>query len=334
MKISFSIIITFYENNFYLEKCLDKLNYLKKNNFDFEVILVSEIIHKLKNYNYKISFIHTPQTNNPGEKRNIAALNASNSILVFLDDDAYPLDDWLKKAYEYYKKNDMTNCLGGPGILPPDDKFEAKVSNKFYTSSLFYPFSERYKNVQKKKYKSYNDWPSVNFFVPKKIFHEVGGFNPKYWPGEDSKLCNEIIDKKYNIKYLNDLIVMHYRRSSYSKHMKQVWRYGFHRMKFFFDRDNNSKSIFFLIPLIFSIYFFTLPISLYLLTNFALLPLAAYIALLIVDIFFNYEKKDSIKIIVYSRVMILLSHLAYGLGSLNAICNKILKKNYKISLKR
>ena len=36
-----------------------------------------------------------------------------------------------------------------------------------------------------------DDWPSVNFIISKKFFEDLKGFDEIYWPGEDSKLCDQ-----------------------------------------------------------------------------------------------------------------------------------------------
>ena len=174
MQISFSIIITFYKKNKFLEKCLKYIDQFSNSKIDFDVILISEIKYKPKKYNYKLRFIHTPHLNRPGEKRNFAARISNKSILAFIDDDAYPTKKWLEKAFNFYlKKKKLNVCLGGPGLIPHDDNFQAKTADKFFTSKIFYPFSERYKNEKKKNLKYVNDWPAVNLFIPKKIFFHV-----------------------------------------------------------------------------------------------------------------------------------------------------------------
>lgn len=334
MNISFSIIITFFEKNHYLEKCLNEISKLETKNINFEVILVSEINFQLKSYSYNIRFIHTPNVKSPGQKRNIGVQNSNNTILAFIDDDAFPLPNWLKVAHSYFKGNLEPCCIGGPGILPTNDLPQSKIINKFFISQIFYPFPERYKSIHSKNLKNFRDWPSVNLFIPRKIFDSVGGFNPKFWPGEDSKLCNEIIKKNYKIIYLYNLIVMHYRRADFKSHIKQVFRYGFHRMKFYFNKDNNSKSLLFTIPVFFLLYFLFLPLGIVILNKIILIPLAVYLFLLIIDGFKNFEKKDKIINFFISIIIIFASHMSYGLGGLKALYNVIFEKKYNLKLKR
>ena len=67
--------------------------------------------------------------------------------------------------------------------------------------------------------------------IEKKILN-LKGFDSKYWPGEDSKLCDKFIKNKGKIYYVNDMVVRHYRRANLLKHLKQIFRYAFTRGKF------------------------------------------------------------------------------------------------------
>jgi GT2 family glycosyltransferase len=335
MYISFSIIITFYEDNIYLTKCLDKLNtILSPKQIDFEVILISEKKYTIKKiYKYDLHFLHSLNIKNPGKKRNIAAKFSKNSILVFLDDDAYPSKNWLITAYKFFLNKKINYCLGGPGIIPKDDNYFSQLSNLFLCSKIFYPFRERYISVQNKNKKKFTDWPSVNFFIPKKLFWSVGGFDETYWPGEDSKLCNKLFIKKKLIIYLSKLVVYHYRRSSLILHIKQFFRYGYNRMTFYLNGDANSSEFIFFVPLLFIFYIFFL--LFFQNSLIILLPLYIYILLLFIDIFFvNEISKKKVDVVLFSRFVIIISHIAYGFGSFLSLLNYLFSREYKTKLKR
>lgn len=61
----------------------------------------------------------------------------------------------------------------------------------------------------------------------------VGGFGTHHWPGEDTKLCLNLIKRsKGKLVYCPEAIVYHHRRSSPQKHIRQVRKYGRHRGHF------------------------------------------------------------------------------------------------------
>ena len=75
-----------------------------------------------------------------------------------------------------------------------------------------------------------DDYPTVNFILPKKIIEQIGGFNNLYWPGEDTVLCLKITHElKKKIIYDPGVLVYHHRRQLFREHNKQVGNYGLHR---------------------------------------------------------------------------------------------------------
>jgi hypothetical protein len=97
-----------------------------------------------------------------------------------------------------------------------------------FLSSLSGGSPERYVPVGEKRL--VDDWPSVNLSIRKEAFATLGGFDCEFWPGEDTKLCLDIIQKlEGKILYDPELIVYHHRREGLWRHMKQVSGYGLHR---------------------------------------------------------------------------------------------------------
>ena len=227
---------------------------------------------------------------------------------------------FLKKKSDFY-------CLGGPGILPKDENFFGRSANLFNISKIFYPFPERYASINEKRFQNYDDWPSVNLFVSRKIFIKIGGFDPKYWPGEDSKLCEKLINKKIKILYDPGVITYHYKRSDLIKHLNQNFRYGFHRGKFFIEGDQNSRKFIFILPSLFLLYnllVFLIPIKVF------MIPIILYVSILLFDLKNSIKYERNILVLFYSRIIFYITHNAYGLGFLTSL----LSKNYKLKLGR
>lgn len=171
-----------------------------------------------------------PKSGGPATKRDFAARFAQGDILAFLDDDAYPRSDWLAKALPHFA-NASIAAVGGPAITPPGEGIWAAVSGAVFTSFIGSgPTRRRYWPVG--GVRDIDDWPSVNLLVRKNVFKNIGGFDTTFWPGEDTKLCLDIVTDGYRIIYDPAVIVYHHRATTCRKHISQVARYGLHRGHF------------------------------------------------------------------------------------------------------
>ena len=140
----------------------------------------------------------------PADKRDLALLHSHADILAFLDDDAYPRKDWLKNAVLHFKDPKVA-AVGGPAVTPMSDSLLQRVSGAVFLSKIGGGFPERYWPLG--RVREVDDWPSVNLLVRKDMFEKVGGFNSEYWPGEDTKLCLDIIKAGGKIIYDPDVFV-------------------------------------------------------------------------------------------------------------------------------
>ena len=61
------------------------------------------------------------------------------------------------------------------------------------------------------------------------VLREVGGFNTRYWPGEDTILCLDIVRRGYEMVYDPFAVVFHHRRPLFGPHLRQIGRYAHHR---------------------------------------------------------------------------------------------------------
>ena len=266
----------------------------------------------------------------PAEKRDIGVAKAKYEIIAFLDDDSYPSKSWPGNALQLLEEPE--NCaVGGPGITPDDEEYWSKVSGGFYISPVGGGSRDRYVPIN--KVKKVDDWPTVNLIIKKDDFLAVGGFNSEFWPGEDTKLCYELIHSLgKKIIYDPSCIVLHYRRGSLIKHLLQVAGYGIHRGFFAKKFPETSFRLKYFIPSIFLIVlvisfsysliklnsiFIILFISLYLLTIF------------IINLFFLRQGWNifySIPVLFYT----FLSHTVYGFSFIKGL---IFTKNLKSRLR-
>lgn len=233
-------------NHFLIEETLPALQ--KQTFLKFEAILIIDKISptEQKDLNkYKFLKIIRSKNRHPTTKRNIGAKIAHGKYLAFLDDDAYPHKNWLNNIVRLLT-TDNHQCVCGPGVIPADAKFWEKVINQLLISKLF--SGHLTFRFQKENRRLVDDFPSMNLIINKQIFLKAHGFHKKYWPGEDSKLCEELIKSGYKIYYDPKILVFHHRRDSFISHLKQYARYGWHRGVFFAHGDINSRKIIYLLP--------------------------------------------------------------------------------------
>ncbi len=323
--ISYSFIIPVKEINDYIRETVKKI--LEINREDYEIIIYPDMANTEK-WN-KARQISTGKVG-PAEKRTLGIRDANGEILVFIDDDSYPQNDFLDKLDIDFQDSSIA-AVGGPAITPPNDNFWQKVSGAVFLSSLAGGFPERYVSLGQKR--AVKDWPSVNLSIRKELFGKIGGFDCSYWPGEDTKLCLDLINK-FNGKILYDpaVIVYHHRRQGLLAHLKQVGGYGLHRGYFAKALPETSRKLKYFIPSFFLL-FITIGGLLGLKNEFILkiylfgwLIYLIAIAKAFLDIY-KYEK--NISVILNSLYYIFFTHLVYGARFIQGF---IFTKNLKSKL--
>ncbi len=250
----------------------------------------------------------------PAEKRDLAIRYSNADILAFLDDDAYPRKDWLRNAVIHFH-NPYVAAVGGPAVTPHDDSFWQRVSGAVFLSRFGGGNPERYWSVG--NVKEIDDWPSVNLLIRRSIFEKIGGFNSEYWPGEDTKLCLDIVKMGKKIIYDPDVLVYHHRREGLMRHLKQIGRYGLHRGFFAKRFPENSKRFEYFLPSLFVI-FLTLG-SILFFGDYPFFSTLYYtgIGVYILALFFAFyqiqEKEKNLAISAVSLPYIFSTHIWYGI---------------------
>ena len=184
----------------------------------------------------------------PAEKRNLGIKLATGDVVAFLDDDASPQPQWLAQACRHFSR-EKVGAVGGPAITPPRDPFLAQMGGNVYESPLvsgtarFRYVSERLRKV--------DDIPSCNLLVRTSLLREIGGFNTRYWPGEDTILCLDVVRRGHEMVYDPFAIVFHHRRPLFGPHLRQVGRYAHHRGFFCRKFPQTSLRFSYMVPSLF-----------------------------------------------------------------------------------
>lgn len=322
--IKYSFIIPVKVVNDYIHESVSKILAIKRE--DFEIIIYpNEVSSENWEKTRQIATGHV----GPAQKRTRAINDAQGEILIFIDDDAYPemnFLDVLDKDFEDIN----TIAVGGPAVTPQDDTFWQKVSGAVFLSLFSGGFPERYVSVGEKRF--VDDWPSVNFSIKKNIFAELGGFNCKFWPGEDTKLCLNIVESgKGKILYDPDLIVYHHRRAGLRKHLKQVGGYGLHRGYFAKIFPQTSFKFRYFLPPLFLLYVIVGLIGSFFSSFIFKLYLLGWLVyfLVLLKAFFDIKRYDKMSVAFGAIYYIFFTHLIYGFRFIQGLITRELKSELR-----
>jgi cellulose synthase/poly-beta-1,6-N-acetylglucosamine synthase-like glycosyltransferase len=298
---------------------LESINRCKQLNYhSFEIIVLPD------NSSIPIDNVKVIATGpvSPGLKRNVGVRNSNGEFCAFIDNDAYPKRDWLSQALGFFK-DPQVGGVGGPGLTPQEDNLLQKAGGYVLSSFMMGNLASRYKT--KSSFESI-DIHSCNFIARKSIVEAAGGWNEKYWPGEDTLMCLAI--KKLGKKLIesSEVVVYHHRRALFKAHLKQVSRFGAHRGFFVKKFPENSIKLTYFFPcllvialligmvlsLIFPLftYVFTLGIALYAVSSLVAATLQV----------------RTIKSMSLVWAGIIVTHLVYGLYFLSGLVKSDLKR--------
>lgn len=304
--IAYSFIIPVKAINDYVRETVGHLRKLDRR--DWEAFVVTDATESLETNDSRIKFLASGPAG-PALKRDLAAEQSCGDILVFLDDDAYPNGDLLDVLDRAFIGEHA--AVGGPAITPKDAAFMERVSGAVYSTRLGGGYAERYLPIGSTR--EVTDWPSVNFSIRRSVFVEIGGFDCRFWPGEDTHLCDKLTAANKTILYVPEAAVWHHRRRTIKGHLKQVGSYGFHRGYFAKRFGMSSARLSYFLP---SLLVLALIISAIAVPLTGILPLTAvaltyFVAVLVAGV--GVLRFESASVAGVAMLLIPLSHMWYGI---------------------
>ncbi|MCL5075756.1 MAG: glycosyltransferase [Chloroflexi bacterium] len=317
-----SIVIAAKEPNPYLDKCLAycaQLDYP-----DFEILIVPDYPFETKGE--KVTVIPTGPLP-PGQKRDLATAHAKGEIIAYLDDDTFPDKMYLRNAIKYFR-DETVGAVGGPAITPPDDGLMQKASGLVYSSPLC-GGNLAFRYIPKKR-KDVDDFPTCNLLVRKDVFLAAGGFNTRFWPGEDTKLCLTITKELgKRIVYAPEVVVWHHRRALFAPHLRQILSYSLHRGYFARRFPQTSRKLLYFIPTLFDL---GLVVGLFLalfsptLKAIYLGSLAIYLAVIVINgLAIGLSTRDP-RLALAVASGIIITHILYGINFARGLLSRWLKE--------
>ncbi len=367
MRPKFSIIIPIKEINDFLRKeTLPAI--LRQTRQDFEIIVLPDKPTKEKLEKTRITaFGEIPQKARiipswpklgPADKRDLGAKEAKGEILVFLDDDSYPETEWLENACKIFEAEKRTKVrhykpiagVCGPSLTPPQNNLRQKASGYVWSSWLGSGGAGAYRCAKSSR-REVDDFPTVNLMIKKKDFWDVGGFDSGFWPGEDTKLCRDIVYKLgKKIIYDPEVIVYHHRREIFKSHLQQIARYALHRGHFARSLPETSLRLGYLLPTMFVASLILAPVLFFMFwfldaKSWAFLVLVLYVLMIVVykvallwtgARVFLQEKNarllrssEIFRLVLLSMSAIFLTHVVYGILFVKGFLTPNLKSVYR-----
>jgi len=156
-----------------------------------------------------------------------------------------------------------------------------------------------------------NDVTSSNLICKQHIFKKVK-FNEKIYPGEDPKFISDAKKAGFNVAFSPSIKVENRKRNNLVGLIKQIFNYGKMRPRI----ENIFETIkkpHFLVPSLFVLYLFLLPLFLSI-SNLFWIPLGLYFFLIIIFSLYEGGKNRDIVGIFVLPLIFLTIHLSYGLG--------------------
>ncbi len=148
--------------------------------------------------------------------RNKGAAMASGEILAFTDDDCEPDKEWIIRLDRAFQDSDIA-AAGGPNLPPPPkNPTEAVVCSAPGAPSHVLLDDTTAEHI-----------PGCNLAVRKRVFNEIGGFDPAFrTAGDDVDFCWRLSDHRFRIEFVPGAFVWHWRRPSLRAFLAQQKGYG------------------------------------------------------------------------------------------------------------
>ncbi len=315
-----SIIIPVKEINDYIREHVPRILELDYPNFEVIVLPNKDFGD---DFGDKVKIIPTGSVG-PADKRDMGVKHSEGEIVAFIDDDAYPRKDWLKNAVPYFEDENIAGVCG-PGVTPPDNSFWQKAGG-WVSASLLGGGNVTHRFIPQEK-RAVDDYPSMNLIIRRSDYEAVGGYDSHFWPGEDTKLCLDLVhDLGKKIVYDPDIVVYHHRRPLFIPHLKQNGAYGLHRGYFARVLPKTSRRIAYFIPSLFVLFLIGVPLILVVtsfIPSFAFIRFhlqtlyyivfLVYAFLLLLTAFWVYFKEKNWKIALLVIPGIFVTHIWYGI---------------------
>jgi len=283
------------------------------------------VIKSIKNLDYPSSEVQTIviSGDNPPKNRNQGIVKAKANFVGFVNGHSALKSDWISQALLFFKKNPKIDIVGGPQLTSKDEKLFGRasgfaLSSRFGSGAIYKRYQPSTENLRADE----TMITSANLICRKSVFNKIK-FDETIYPGEDPKFIEDALKAGLKVAYSPHIQVYNFRRTTLGGLSKQIFNYGRTRPQ----KEKLSKTLkkpFFLIPSLFVLYLVALSWLLRLNLLF-IIPLYAYLILIIVFSFLGSLKNKNILYFFLLPIIFINIHLSYGLGFIVGILKNIKK---------
>lgn len=208
---SVSIVVTVYNAERTINKCLDSIMKLERFNDKLDVVVIDDgstdnsanLVSK-----YPVRLIQKKQGGYPSAM-NTGIRAAHGEIVVIVDSDIYVARDWLTKILEEFN-DPKVGIVSGYVATAPTKKFWAKLAG--------YELEARYRKL---KTKYVDHISSTCTAYRKKLFNDIGFFNELLKRDSDENLAHRAHRKGWKIVFRKDAKCFHTWKGSLKSYFKQ-----------------------------------------------------------------------------------------------------------------
>jgi cellulose synthase/poly-beta-1,6-N-acetylglucosamine synthase-like glycosyltransferase len=262
----------------------------------------------------------------PAIQRNRALREASGEIIYFLDDDAQPVPDALRRAVEHFT-DPAVQMVGGPNLCPPDAPFLEQVFAVVLSSWIaFGPSRARYDRVGQVRATSEKELILCNLLARRTAVLELGGFDESLYPNEENALMDDLQKAGGKLIYDPDVYVYSRPRPSLAAFCKMLMTYGRGRAEQFRLHPTLGSAMNFVPPL-FVLYFIALvfgsgflPLETWGL--FLMVPFLSYWILLIGQTIGSVSRCGIVRSVA-AFPLLFATHMLYGIGFWRGLFSRV-----------
>jgi glycosyltransferase involved in cell wall biosynthesis len=262
----------------------------------------------------------------PAVQRNRALREATGEIIYFLDDDAQPTPDALRRAVEHFH-DPAVQMVGGPNLCPPDAPFLEQVFAVVLCSWLaFGPSRARYDRFGTVRASSEKELILCNLLARRSALLELGGLDESLYPNEENALMDKAQKGGGKLIYDPDVLVNRRPRGTLHAFCKMLMTYGRGRAEQFRLHPTPGSALNFVPPL-FVLYLAVVLIGVWLLplSRWALwlvAPLLAYWLALIGQTIASLPRFGVVRSVA-AFPLLFATHICYGFGFWRGVLTRL-----------
>lgn len=268
----------------------------------------------------------------PSVQRNAAIKAAHGELIFFLDDDARPAPESLRRAVAHFDSAEV-KMAGGPNLCPKDAPWIEQLFAVVLSSWAMGPSRARYAQVGEARQSSEKELILCNLVARRDTMTELGGFDESLYPNEENALMDDIQKRGGKLIYDPNVVVERRPRPTLQAFAKMMLTYGRGRAEQFRLHPSFGSALN-LIPALFCLYLAVWPLIASLNSNVArhrdimvligTLPLAFYLLMLLVNALISVRQHSFVRSMA-ALPLVVLTHVLYGLGFWRGLFTKLRK---------